>query len=81
MVGTSANEADISTAGQLPRSEEDVVFGDSGYRGIYKRDEAQGAEMICGDDAEQAGHAEPVPLPGRGGRVRGEDEGRHASEG
>src|SRR4051812_24481044 len=37
--------------------------------------------MVRGDDAEQAAQAEPVPLPGHGGRVRGEDEGRHARQG
>jgi len=46
VVGTSANEADINIAGQLLHGEEDVAFGDSGYRGIQRREEAQGPEWF-----------------------------------
>jgi len=46
VVGTSANEADINIAGQLLHGKEDVAFGDSGYRGIQKREEAQGPEWF-----------------------------------
>jgi len=46
VVGTSANEADINIAGQLLHGEEDVAFGDSGYRGIQKREEAQGPDWF-----------------------------------
>jgi len=46
VVGTSANEADINIAGQLLHGEEDVAFGDSGYRGVNKRDEAQGPQWF-----------------------------------
>jgi transposase, IS5 family len=42
VVGTSANEADINIAGQLLHGKEEVAFGDSGYRGIHKRAQAQG---------------------------------------
>src|SRR6185369_8064129 len=46
VVGTSANEADINIAGKLLHGEEDVAFGDSGYRGVNKRDEAQGPQWF-----------------------------------
>jgi IS5 family transposase len=46
VVGTSANEADINIAGQLLHGEEKVAFGDSGYRGVRKREEAQGPEWF-----------------------------------
>ena len=46
VVGTSANEADINIAGQLLHGEEDVAFGDSGYRGIQKREEARGPDWF-----------------------------------
>lgn len=46
VVGTSANEADINIAGQLLHGEEDVAFGDSGYRGVHKRGEAQGPKWF-----------------------------------
>lgn len=42
VVGTSANVHDINVAAELLNGEEHVVFGDSGYRGIGKRIEAQG---------------------------------------
>src|SRR4051812_35880101 len=46
VVGTSANEADINIAGQLLHGEEKVAFGDSGYRGVQKREEAKGPEWF-----------------------------------
>jgi IS5 family transposase len=42
VVGTAANEADINVAGQLLHGKEQTAFGDSGYRGIHKRTEAEG---------------------------------------
>jgi IS5 family transposase len=42
VVGTAANVHDINVAAELLNGEEHVVFGDSGYRGISKRIEAQG---------------------------------------
>jgi IS5 family transposase len=36
---TAANEHDITVAGQLIREDDAVVYGDSGYRGIEKREE------------------------------------------
>jgi IS5 family transposase len=37
--GTAANEHDITQAHAFPHGEEAVVFADSGYRGITKREE------------------------------------------
>jgi IS5 family transposase len=39
--GTAANEHDVTQAHALLHGEEDVVFADSGYRGITKRQEIQ----------------------------------------
>jgi len=41
VMGTAANEHDITQAYALLHGEEDVVFVDSGYRGITKREEIQ----------------------------------------
>jgi IS5 family transposase len=41
VTGTAAKEHDITQAHALLQSEEDVVFADSGYRGIIKREEIQ----------------------------------------
>jgi transposase, IS5 family len=38
---TAANEHDITQAHALLHGEEDVVFADSGYRSITKREEIQ----------------------------------------
>jgi IS5 family transposase len=46
VVATAANEADINVAGRLLHGDEDVAFGDSGYRGIQKRSEAQGPKWF-----------------------------------
>jgi IS5 family transposase len=37
--GTAANVADVTVAGELLHGEEEVVFGDAGYRGVAKRPE------------------------------------------
>jgi IS5 family transposase len=42
MVGTAANVSDVTQAGALLHGEEETAFGDAGYRGVHKRDEAQG---------------------------------------
>ena len=41
VTGTAANEHDITQAHALLHGEENVVFADSGYRGITKREEIQ----------------------------------------
>jgi IS5 family transposase len=42
VLGTAANVSDITQAGALLHGDEDVAFGDAGYRGVHKREEAQG---------------------------------------
>jgi IS5 family transposase len=42
VIGTAANVADITQAGQLLHGDEQAAFGDAGYRGVNKREEAQG---------------------------------------
>jgi len=42
VVGTAANVNDITQAGVLLHGQETAAFGDAGYRGVDKREEAQG---------------------------------------
>ena len=42
LVGTAANVNDVTQAGALLHGQETVAFGDAGYRGVDKREEAQG---------------------------------------
>ena len=42
VIGTAANIADINVAAALLHGEEEVAFGDAGYQGVDKREEAQG---------------------------------------
>jgi IS5 family transposase len=42
VVATAANEHDVTQAGALLHGQETVAFGDAGYRGVQKREEAQG---------------------------------------
>ena len=42
LVGTAANVNDVTQAGALLHGDETVAFGDAGYRGVDKREEAQG---------------------------------------
>lgn len=44
VIGTAANVGDVTQAGALLHGEEQVAFGDAGYRGVAKRVEAQGPE-------------------------------------
>jgi len=44
VIGTAANVGDVTQAGGLLHGEEQVAFGDAGYRGVNKRAEAQGPE-------------------------------------
>ncbi|MNS89038.1 Transposase DDE domain protein [compost metagenome] len=45
VVGTAANESDVSQAQALLHSHEDHAFGDAGYTGVEKRDEMQGKSV------------------------------------
>ena len=42
VIGTAANVNDVTQAGALLHGHETVGFGDAGYRGVEKREEAQG---------------------------------------
>jgi IS5 family transposase len=42
VVGTAANVSDITQAGALLHGDESDAFGDAGYRGVDKREEARG---------------------------------------
>jgi transposase, IS5 family len=42
VVGTAANVGDVTQAGALLHGDETHAFGDAGYRGVDKREEAQG---------------------------------------
>jgi IS5 family transposase len=42
VIGTAANAADITQAGALLHGKEAAAFGDAGYRGVHKREEARG---------------------------------------
>ena len=42
VIGTAANVNDVTQAGALLHGEETAAFGDAGYRGVGKRQEAQG---------------------------------------
>jgi len=42
VVATAANVSDVTQAGALLHGQEKTAFGDSGYQGVHKREEAQG---------------------------------------
>lgn len=44
VIGTSANVNDLNVAGALLHGEEQTAFGDAGYQGVHKREEAQGPD-------------------------------------
>ncbi len=46
LTGTAANEHDITEAHNLIREDDEVVYGDSGYTGVEKRDEIKGNEHL-----------------------------------
>jgi IS5 family transposase len=42
VIGTAANVNDVTQAGALLHGQETAAFGDAGYRGVDKREEAKG---------------------------------------
>ena len=46
VIGTAANVNDVTQAGALLHGEEEAAFGDAGYRGVDKRQEAQGPKWF-----------------------------------
>jgi transposase, IS5 family len=59
VIGTAANMADITQAGALLHGNEEHAFGDAGYRGVDKREEAQGP---CWHVAMQPGKRRKLDL-------------------
>jgi IS5 family transposase len=45
LVGTAANESDVSQAHALLHGHEELAFGDAGYTGVASRDEMQGKSV------------------------------------
>jgi IS5 family transposase len=62
VVGTAANVNDVTQAGALLHGQETAAFGDAGYRGVDKREEAQGPtwQWRC-SPASAARWTRPVP--------------------
>lgn len=50
ITGTAANASDISETAKLIRPDDEVVYGDSGYLGVEKREEIQADEHLRGID-------------------------------
>ena len=48
--GTAANVSDIAEAHHLIREEDEVVYGDSGYTGLHKREEIKSNEHFSNID-------------------------------
>ena len=44
VIATAANVNDVTQAGALLHGDEELAFGDAGYRGVDKREEAQGPD-------------------------------------
>jgi IS5 family transposase len=51
VVGTAANVSDVTQAGALLHGDETTAFGDAGYRGVAKREKAQGPLLPDRSDA------------------------------
>ncbi|MBN2887377.1 MAG: IS5 family transposase [Chromatiaceae bacterium] len=60
VVGTAANEADVTQAGQLLHGEEQMVFADAGYIGVEKREELKD-KPITWHVAEKRGRIKAMP--------------------
>ena len=58
---TPANRHDITQAVSLIREDDEVVYGDSGYLGIQKRDEIKGNEHFSGIDFRIARRPRSLP--------------------
>ena len=66
VIGTTANVSDITQAGALLHGEETMAFGDAGYRGVDKREEAQRPAVARRDAAGQAQRSWTSIVHGRG---------------
>ena len=59
VVATAANVHDVTQAGALLHGEETVAFGDAGYRGVHKREEAQGPRWHVAMQPGMRRHLDP----------------------
>ena len=75
-VTTAANVGDITQAGALLHGEEELAFGDAGYRGVDKREEAQGPRWHV---AMQPGKRRKLDLTRRWARLLEQAEQLKAS--
>jgi len=76
VVTTAANVSDITQAGALLHGEEELAFGDAGYRGVDKREEAQGPRWHV---AMQPGKRRKLDLTRRWARLLEQAEQLKAS--
>jgi IS5 family transposase len=76
VVATPANVSDVTQAGALLRGDEEVAFGDAGYRGVDKREEAQGPRWHI---AMQPGKRRKLDLTRKWARLLDEAEQLKAS--
>jgi len=76
VIGTAANVGDITQAGALLHGDEEDAFGDAGYRGVDKRDEAKGPHWHV---AMQPGKRRQLNLTGKWARLLEQAEQLKAS--
>lgn len=76
LVTTAANVSDITQAGALLHGEEELAFGDAGYRGVDKREEAHGPRWHV---AMQSGKRRKLDLTRRWARLLEQAEQLKAS--
>jgi transposase, IS5 family len=76
VIGTGANVNDVTQAGGLLHGQETAAFGDAGYRGVHKRDEAKGPNWHV---AMQPGKRKALDLTKRWARMLDEAERLKAS--
>jgi IS5 family transposase len=76
VIGTAANVADITQAGALLHGDEEHAFGDAGYRGVGKREDAQGPHWHV---AMQPGKRRKLDLTHRWARLLEQAEQLKAS--
>jgi IS5 family transposase len=76
VVGTAANVGDVTQAGALLHGDETHAFGDAGYRGVDKREEAQGPQWHV---AMQPGKRRQLDLTSKWARLLDKAEQLKAS--
>ena len=84
VVGTAANDHDVTQAGALLHGEETVAFGDAGYRGVCKREDARGCAwpaLARGDAPKPAQAVGSQKIVGAAAGEGRETEGERAGQG